>query len=54
MTKPDKSQLLKEIEKGLRPNDYDYERSQNTAFILDVMGAIRRTKCVKIYVDMSF
>ena len=48
MTKPDKSQLLKELEKHLSPRDCDYERKVGSVFIFDVMAAIRRMNMSKL------
>lgn len=44
MTKPDKSKLLKELEKVLSPEDYCYENKHKSAFTIDVMSNIRRLK----------
>ena len=44
MTKPDKSQLVKELEMWLKPEDYKYEHQQNSSFIIDVMSTVRKIR----------
>ena len=42
MTKPEKSQLICELEDKLKSDDYSYRRKPESAFIIDVMAAVRR------------
>ena len=42
MTKPEKSQLIRELEDKLKSDDYSYRRKPESAFIIDVMAAVRR------------
>ena len=42
MTKPEKSQLVCELEEALKPEDYSYKHKADSAFLIDVMAAIRR------------
>lgn len=42
MTKPSKSDLLKELEANLKPDDYRYAHQKNSSFIIDVMANVRK------------
>ena len=42
MTKPEKSQLIPEQEDKLKSDDYSYRHKPESAFIIDVMAAVRR------------
>ena len=42
MTKPEKSQLIKEIESHLVDGENDYQKKMNSGFIIDVMNVVRR------------
>ena len=42
MTKLEKSQLVRELEEALKPEDYSYKHKADSAFLIDVMAAIRR------------
>lgn len=42
MTKPEKSQLIRELEERLTSNDYCYHHKPKSAFLIDVMAAVRR------------
>ena len=46
MTKPEKSQLIRELEDKLKSDDYLYRRKPESAFIIDVMAAVRRLPLV--------
>ena len=46
MTKPEKSQLLKELESHITQNDYCYQHTIDTSFIIDVMANIRKVRTV--------
>ena len=45
MTSPAKSQLLKELETHLKPEDYAYRHGRNSSFIIDIMANVRKV-CV--------
>ena len=42
MTKPDKSQLIRELEDKLKLDDYSYNHKQESAFVIDVVAAVCR------------
>ena len=42
MTKPEKSQLVRELEEQLKPDKYSYHHKAASAFLIDVMAAVRR------------
>ena len=42
MTKPEKSQLIRELEDKLKSDDYSYRHKPESACIIDVMAAVRR------------
>jgi hypothetical protein len=42
MTKPEKSQLVRDLEETLKPEEYCYRHKDASAFLIDVMAAIRR------------
>lgn len=48
MTKPNKSVLVKEMEMHLKPEDYNYNHQRNAAFVIDVMGNIRKVQTTKM------
>ena len=48
MTKPDKSQLLKELETSLKPDDYGYKHQRNSNFIIDVMANVRKVRLTRL------
>ena len=48
MTKPAKSQLIKELETHLKPEDYNYRHRNNAAFIMDVMATIRKVNLANL------
>ena len=41
MTKPEKSQLIRELEAKLMSDDYSYHHKPESAFLIDVMAAVR-------------
>ena len=42
MTKPEKSQLIRELQEKLCSDDYSYTHKPESAFVIDVMAAVRR------------
>ena len=42
MTKPEKSQLVRELEEQLKPDEYSYHHEATSAFLMDVIAAVRR------------
>ena len=42
MTKPEKSQLIRELEDKLKSEDYSYHHKPESAFLIDVMAAVRK------------
>ena len=42
MTKPEKSQLIRELEDKLKSDDYSYRHKPESAFLIDIMAAVRR------------
>ena len=42
MTKPEKSQLVRELEEQLKPDEYSYHHKAASALLIDVMAAVRR------------
>ena len=48
ITKPAKSQLVKELEVHLKPEDYSYSHCSNASFIMDVMANIRKVTLTKL------
>ena len=42
MTKPDKCQLIHELEDKLKLDDYSYNHKQESAFIMDVVAEVCR------------
>ena len=48
MTKPAKSLLIKELEANLKPEDYNYNHRNNSAFVLDVMANVRKVNLSKL------
>ena len=48
MTKPEKSQLIRELENCLTSNDYVYQHKLESAFLIDVMATVRRVPVSRI------
>ena len=50
MTKPDKSSLVKELEKFLEPSDYHFDRNNNvsTCIVIEFMSMIRKIPLAKM------
>ncbi|KAG1663783.1 hypothetical protein GQR58_020195 [Nymphon striatum] len=46
MTKPEKSQLIRELEDKLVSDDYSYHHKPESAFIIDVMATVRRVPLI--------
>ena len=42
MNKPEESQLIRELEDKLKPDDYSYHHQPESAFLVDVMAVVRR------------
>ena len=42
MTKSEKSQLVRELEEELKPDEYRSQHKAASAFLIDVMAAVRR------------
>ena len=42
MTKPEKSQLVRELEEQVKPDEYSYHHKAASAFLIDVMAAVSR------------
>ena len=51
MNKPEKSQLIRELEDKLKPDDYSYHHQPESAFLVDVMAVVRR---VPLTVSIAF
>ena len=49
-TKPDKSSLVKELEKFLEPSDYHFDRNNDvsTCIVIDFMSMIRKVRFAKM------
>ena len=54
MTKPDKSQLITELETSLTPSDYKYNHTEKMCFVVDAMANIRKVRIVGLPTFHSF
>ena len=41
VTKPEKSQLVRELQEQLKPDEYSYHHKATSAFLINVMAAVR-------------
>lgn len=54
MTSPQKSQLIKELETHLKPEDYNYKHQENSSFVIDVMATVRKVNLSSHYDFQGF
>ena len=53
MNKPENSHIIRDLEDKLKSDDYSHRYSPVSAFLIDVMAAVRRVHSLNVYISLN-